>query len=60
MVAMVDVAPFHKEIEAFGVPTEHVHCHLCHLGQGGILSRVSVDVIFHVVRFKEAHEVSHC
>lgn len=45
---------FHKEIEAFGVPAEHVHGHLCHLGQGGILSRVSVDVVFHVIRFKEA------
>jgi hypothetical protein len=45
---------FHKEIEAFGVPAEHAHSHLRHLGQGRVLSRVSVDFIFHVVRLKEA------
>lgn len=45
---------FHKEIEAFGVPAEHAHSHLSHLCQGRVLGRVSVDLVFHVVRFKEA------
>lgn len=45
---------FHKEIEAVGVPAKHAHGHLCHLRQGRVLGWVSVDVILHEFRLKEA------